>query len=114
MNRYVIANDQFRAQLGVHACRRYNKNTKDVLRNDYVVILADPDFKEVTVKQFKRRKYSTSPVSRPNLSSLLHRLITLCILVTYRTKGSRAKKERDLSSLELIKKSRAPLPVASC
>lgn len=77
-------------------------------------MLADPDFEEVTVKQFKRCKYPTSPVSRPNLSSLLYRLITLYILVTYRTKGSRAKKERNLSSLELIKKSRAPLLVASC
>lgn len=88
-NRYVIANEAYRTQLGA-LCdadgrdKSYDKNAKTVLDNDFVVVLGHDDFKHVSITQFRR--------------------------LTITTKGARERKQRDLSSLKKMKTSGAPPP----
>lgn len=68
MNRFAIANDSFRLALGdlcdpPGAKKSEDANAKINLCNDFVVVLAHDDFKDVSLSQFKRCK-SLASVSR--------------------------------------------------
>lgn len=78
---------------------------KETLRNDFVVMLADNNFENITIKQFKRYKYPILPLVSfiGRVFSLLRSCCSstnyLSTIVTYKTKNSYIQKLYDLSSL---------------
>lgn len=79
VNRYIIANEAFRAQLRSlydppSGKKSKDKNVKEILDNDFVVVVRYDNFEQVSIIQFKRCRFLIVDGSM--------RLLTSCI-VTY-------------------------------